>query len=183
MIAVYTTADGKEYTAEDGALLILKNPDALITDRTQADVDYLRDLQLKGYAAMTDEEKATWSSGTMKGAYNASDLNRVGVALNYLRSILADAGYLSPSAFEAKTDWTMAEIPSAEEFSRYLYYVSRVRDATKQFAETPLAPTDIGAFNYSSANDIEKILLASEYILENIRAILFFCDDLYCGEV
>lgn len=183
MITVYTTADGKAYTAGDGATIILKDLEALITDRTQTDVDYLRDLQLKGYAAMTDEEKAAWSSGTVKGAYNASDLNRVGVALNYLRSMLADLGYLSPSAFEAKTDWAMTEIPSAVEFFKYLTYVSLIRDATKQFAETPLAPADAGAFNYSGANDIEKILLASEYILENIRASWFFCDDLCCGEV
>jgi hypothetical protein len=155
----------------------------MVTDRTINDVDYWRSLQKKGYAAMTDEEKAVWNSGTMKGAYNVSDLNRVGTALNYLRESLADAGYIDRHLFVAKTDWTVTDIPTADDLSKYLTYVSRIRNATVHFPDTPLTPAGTGTLNYNNANDIEKILLASEYILENIRAIWFFCDDLYCGEV
>lgn len=155
----------------------------LVTDRTATDVEYWKALQQKGYAAMTDEEKAVWSSGTMKGAYNVSDLNRVGEALNYLRESLADAGYISRHLFVAKTDWAVTDIPKANELSEYLAYVGYIRDATVHFADTPRTPADTGTLNYNSANDIEKILLASEYILENIRAVWFYCDDLYCGEV
>lgn len=63
--------------------------DNLITDRTQADVERVKALAAKGFAAMTAAERAEWLTG-MKGAYNASDLNRVGTALNYL------AGRLGP---------------------------------------------------------------------------------------
>ena len=55
--------------------------DTLITDRTQADVDARNE----------------------KGTYNASDLNRVGAAMNYVADRLRAAGYdphISP-----KTDW------------------------------------------------------------------------------
>lgn len=37
---------------------------------------------------MTAAEQAEWLTG-MKGAYNAADLNRVGIALNYLAARLS----------------------------------------------------------------------------------------------
>ena len=155
----------------------------MVVDRTPADVEYWRSLQQKGYAAMTDEEKSLWSSGTMKGAYNISDLNRVGTALNYLRETLAGAGQIDRNSFVAKTNWALTDIPTTRDLSNYLTYVEQVRSATKHFAETPLTPVDTGTLNYSSANDIEKILIASEYILHNIQNAWFFFNDLYCGEV
>lgn len=155
----------------------------MITDRTESDVEYWRLLQKKGYAAMTDEEKAAWNSGTMKGAYNVSDLNRVGIALNYLREELADVGHISRNLFVAKTNWSKTDIPTVKDLSEYLTYVTHIRNATLQLAGTPVTPADIGTLNYSSANDIEKILLASEHILHNIQKAWYFCDDLHCGEV
>ena len=47
--------------------------DTLVTDRTQADVERVRELAAKGFAAMTAAERAEWLAG-MKGAYNAADL-------------------------------------------------------------------------------------------------------------
>ena len=155
----------------------------MVTDRTAADVERWRALDKKGYAAMTDAEKAEWNGGTMKGAYNASDLNRVGIALNYLREALADEWHISRNAFVAKTDWVATDIPTARDLSDYLDYISQIRGATKHFSSTPSVPADTGTLNYSSANDIEKILLASERMLHNIRQAWFFSDDLYCGEV
>ena len=155
----------------------------MITDRTSDDVERWRVLQQKGYAAMTTAEKAEWISGSMKGAYNASDMNRVGVALNYLRDALADETYLSRDVFVAKTDWSESDIPTVNDLSLYLSYVETIRKATVHFAETPRTPTNTRALNYRDANDIEKILLASEDILYKMRAAWFFLDDLHCGEV
>ena len=42
----------------------------LVTDRTQADVERVRELAAKGFAAMTADEQAEWLAG-MKGTYNA----------------------------------------------------------------------------------------------------------------
>ena len=155
----------------------------MVTDRTSADVERWRTLQQKGYAAMTADEKAEWISGTMKGAYNASDMNRVGVALNYLRDALADEEFMPRDAFTAKTDWKESDIPTVNDLTRYLSYVESVRSATIHFAETPRTPVNTRALNYRDANDIEKILLSSERILHNMCAAWFFLDDLYCGEV
>lgn len=85
----------------------------LITDRTEADRLYLEELNAKGWAAMTEEERFFWRSGTaealelldgvletsdglivgagdgvVRGAYNVEDMNRVETAV---QSISAQA--------------------------------------------------------------------------------------------
>ena len=65
----------------------------LITDRTQADVTHWQELHDKGWAGMTDEEKAEWNTAAMKGAYNYTDLNRVTEAMDYLNNLFAGYGY------------------------------------------------------------------------------------------
>ena len=69
--------------------------DTLVTDRTEADVSRYSELRDKGWAEMTTAEKAEWVAG-MKGAYNASDLNRVASAMAYLSQRFASAGYSVP---------------------------------------------------------------------------------------
>lgn len=68
--------------------------DDLIFDRTTADVQYALELNNKLYRgeALTTEESAAWNAG-LKGAYNASDMNRVDSAVRELGSLLAAAGY------------------------------------------------------------------------------------------
>lgn len=67
--------------------------DTLITDRTSSDVSRWSELKSKGWAGMTEAEKAEWSAG-MKGAYKYTDLNRVNEALVYLQNRLRGYGYL-----------------------------------------------------------------------------------------
>lgn len=66
--------------------------DTLITDRTQADVNRALTLSAKGWAAMTAAEKEEFEAG-MKGAYNATDLNRVNAAMEYLEARFKAMGY------------------------------------------------------------------------------------------
>ena len=98
----------------------------LITDRTAADVAAFIRLRDKGWDNMTTAEREQWTAG-MKGAYNASDLNRVCSALNYMRDILAEAGYLSGREFSLKTNWTTGEVITADFFDSYINAVETVR--------------------------------------------------------
>lgn len=66
--------------------------DTLITDRTQADVNRALALSAKGWAAMTAAEREEFAAG-MKGTYNATDLNRVNAAMEYLDTRLKAMGY------------------------------------------------------------------------------------------
>lgn len=154
----------------------------LVTDRTAADLARWLNLRNKGYARMTEAERAEWDSG-MKGAYNASDLNRVGEALNYLRDRLAEARYMLQSDFVAKTDWTESDIPAAKDVTNYLRYVSVIREALAQYATTPATPTYTGGLDYQEANDIEKILVDVDQLITNMQAHRYYCGELFCGEV
>ena len=119
--------------------------DTLIFDRTQADVDRVYALKQKiltgGLTSLTAEEKAEYMGG-MRGAYNATDLNRVGQAVSYLADRFTDL----PGELEAyreekgvaddelyhvpydpstvvvspKQNWTVADIPTNSQVQTYL---------------------------------------------------------------
>lgn len=87
--------------------------DTLITDRTQSDITRWRALHDKGWAGMTADEKAEWSAG-MKGAYNATDLNRVNEALIYLRDLFGGFGFSADIKLPVITDVTPGTIEPGE---------------------------------------------------------------------
>lgn len=154
----------------------------LITDRTLNDFSrwlYLRD---KGYANMTESEREEWGAD-MKGAYNASDLNRVGAVLNYLRDRLSAAAYLGSNAFVMRENWQKNEIPSAAEFSAYINAVAVIRGAMSQKPTTPPAPLNNGSLDYQGANNIEQILLDIDELVTNMLKARYFCGDLFSGEI
>lgn len=137
----------------------------LVTDRTQADVERVKALSAKGFAAMTAAERAEWLAG-MKGAYNAADLNRVGTALNYL------AGRLGPICgkvitWTAKTDWAVTDIATASQAETYRQQIQDIRDALAYPAGTPDAP-QMKRLTYTGANDIERILTICEELIVNV---------------
>ena len=183
-VVIYTTVDGKAYTAGDGTLLVISPPMALITDRTAADFVRWLTLRNKGYANMTEDERTEWDAGDMKGAYNPqTDMNRVGEALNYVRDRLAANGYLSALAFTAKTDWTDRDIPTPKALTEYLGYVSTVRGAFVVLPTTPSVPVYSGGLDYQEANNIEQILLDVDRLISNMLAARFYCGELYSGEI
>ena len=137
----------------------------LVTDRTQADVERARELAAKGFAAMTADERAEWLAG-MKGAYNASDLNRVGTALNYLAGRLASICGKSIT-WTAKTDWAVTDIITASQAETYRRQIQDIRDALAYPAETPDAP-QLARLTYIGANDIERILVLCEDLIVNV---------------
>lgn len=156
----------------------------LITDRTPKDVKHWEYLRDKGFLNMTDEERAEWLAGNMKGSYNKGDLNRVGEALNYLRDRLISANYITyQTNFVAKTNWTVTSIPTAADLTHYLKCVANIRDAMTQFATTPPTPADTRALNYAEANNIEQILIDVETLINNMLAARHFCGDVFAGEI
>lgn len=133
--------------------------DTLITDRTQADA-YARNN---------------------KGTYNASDLNRVGAAMNYVSDRLREAGYdphISP-----KTDWMETDWPTVDTMTRYVTDLAELRSQFTQAQTTPAVPTDVENMTWHEANDIERILHDIDALLTNISAAWFFSVELFSGEV
>lgn len=181
----------------------------LIVDRTYADAQRADALARKGWAAMSEEEKAEWLGG-LKGAYNAVDLNRVETAVGVLAETLMalpaeikdyaesfgvawDAFFELPYdpehfAVETKTDWAMTDIPSAKELERYLLNVTTLRGAL-EYATDDL-PSSMDGLTWSGANAIEKALVNLDAAISECRenrkdqidrtAAVFVPSGVYC---
>ena len=149
----------------------------VITDRTQADVDKAKTYKNKVWSALSNDEKTEWLSG-LKGAYNASDLNRVGQNINYITSQLHEYGYLAEIA--PKIDWKIADIPSEAKMAKYLSDVSLAKEA---FHGTIIIPATMNGLNYDGANNIEKLLEEVSTNISNMIAEFYYSGELYSGEV
>lgn len=133
--------------------------DTLVTDRTRADVD----------------------AGNAKGIYNASDLNRVGAAMNYVAARLREQGYdphISP-----KTDWMDGEWVTPADEAVYLGDLAELRKQFTLYETTPEVPPDLEKLNYIEANSIEQILVDIYTLLTNIAAGWLYSGEIYSGEV
>ena len=154
--------------------------DTLVTDRTEADVSRYSELRDKGWAEMTTAEKAEWVAG-MKGAYNASDLNRVASAMAYLSQRFASAGYSVPVS--SPTDWANGDIPRKDDLDTYLDDLRRIRAALAVMDTTPSAPGSMDYLTWAKANDIEKILVDVDDALGRLLLSPFYSGEIYSGEV
>ena len=133
--------------------------DTLVTARTQADVD----------------------AGNAKGTYKASDLNRVGAAMNYVAARLREQGYdphISP-----KTDWMDGEWVTPSDEAVYLGDLAELRKQFALYETTPELPPDLEKLNYIEANSIEQILVDIDALLTNIAAWWLCSGEIYSGEV
>lgn len=112
------------------------------------------------------------------GYYNASDLNRVGQALNYIREELVnDCGF--DLTWTAKTDWTVADEPNTEQMDSYIGYVEDCRSIV--LAE-PQTPESMNYLTVDKANDIEKILQNCETIIAKIRSAWIYSGQKTSGQ-
>lgn len=92
--------------------------DNLIYDRTAADVSRVIDLTRKMRSGTaSDAERTEWLEGRMKGAWNASDLNRIENWTIYLTDFLAQQGYTA-NTFLRRTAWTKADFPTRSDIDR-----------------------------------------------------------------
>lgn len=154
--------------------------DTLITDRTESDVNYAAQLAQKGWAAMSASERTAWSAG-LKGSYNAADLNRVGAAVNYVATELADIGY--SVSVNPKTDWTISDIPTIAQMQAYLDDIGAIRAALPIPSGIPSVPDSMTQLNYTKANHIERILVEIDQLVQNIIASFVPCGLPYCGQI
>lgn len=152
----------------------------LITDRTAADVEHARLLSAKGLENMTSAELEECLSG-LKGAYNASDLNRVESAVQYLVNRMFITG--NNPFVDVKTAWTNNEWVTENEATRYLHNIEVLRKAFVAPSNMPEVPQDLNDLTYQDANNIELILEMIDTIITNISKTWYYSGDIYAGEV
>lgn len=156
--------------------------DNLIFDRTQSDVDRVKQLTAALVAGTaTAAERAEFVAG-MKGAYNYTDLNRVGEAVAYLRDRLSnDAGtYVDVSP---KTDWAETDIPDQQQATQYIADIQNIRAAFLLPDGTPDAPDTLTGLTYSGANAIETILYNLNTTIDALKITLITSGEVFAGEV
>lgn len=162
----------------------------LITDRTLQDVNRVKTLSRKGTAGMTAEELEAWNAGTLKGAYNYTDLNRVNGAVNYIAGrfeeigcmVMDDGGILFSNR---KVVWESSEVPTTDDMTDYLHWVKAIRDLLSGNVDTNVywLPEDMDMIDYEDANAIERALRFVDGMIDRIKAGWYFSGELYGGEV
>ena len=111
--------------------------DTLITDRTQADVTKLKSLLSKPRAMWTNEEWSDFILAKDKGAYNATDLNRVQEAMEYLAERFRGYGYNVP---EIKRPSITEVIPGTSRLPEGYTELEYIRSTGEQYVDTLFIP-------------------------------------------
>ena len=150
----------------------------LITDRTATDVSTVIRLSQKGWANMTEEERSAYLS-SLKGSYNATDLNRVGGAVQYIANRLAEYG-VSVSV-HPKVDWSRSDFPMPDDMDAYLADIRTLRSLYE--IDLPSVPNDMEGFTWQEANNIEQILVELDFIISQISLAWFYSGEIHSGEV
>ena len=130
----------------------------LVTDRTQADVNRVKQIaeKIKNGTA-SESELAEFNSAAMKGAYNHTDLNRVTAAMDALKAKLEGYGYNVPG-YRYTEPFSEYGWPTPETMTVYLLNVSAIRAVLAVMKSTPSVPVDMERLLLQEANNIEIIL-------------------------
>lgn len=130
---------------------------------------------------ITDRTRADVANQTDKGFYNASDLNRVGAAVEYIASRFTAIGYACPVT--VKKDWLTTDAPTASQMEAYRQNIVTLRGQIAVMQFTPEAPASMAGLNYVKANNIEQILLDLDALIDKLIKSWYFSGELYAGEV
>lgn len=153
----------------------------LITDRTQSDVDRVKYLRGRVSAGTATEAEAAEYETDLKGAYNASDLNRVGAAVDYVAGRFRGQGYTVD--VDPRTNWSESDTPTEGELATYLGNVKALRRRIAVKPTTPALPTDMTGLDYKGANTIEQTLADLDELLTNAQRAWYYSGEVYAGEV
>lgn len=150
----------------------------LVSDRTLDDVQYVKQLadKIKTATATAAEEAEYLTS--LKGAYTASDLNRVESAVSFIAEELREAvpaiedyaesygaewqsvfdlGYAPDDYYvTVKTNWSRSDKPTISDQMRYTGNVKLLINALS--AIYPSIPDGLDGIGYAQANAIEEAL-------------------------
>lgn len=155
----------------------------LITDRTQADVEEakrIRNKLLEG-EPLTEEESAAYLAG-MRGAYNASDMNRVGNAVQYIADRLTAERYgvhVNP-----RIGWTMTDLVRQADWNAYLDDVRHLRGILTLLPTTPeITDAMYDGIGFIEANHIEQILMDLDFMITRIILNYVYAGEVFSGEV
>lgn len=135
-----------------------------ITDRTQSDVDLVKEIAAKARTdTWTEAEQAEWVAG-MKGALSYTDFNRIESGVLELANILG-------ASVNVKTDWSVSGYLTTSDASRWLANIEAIRSKNSGSSQLGQIPTtaSMDKLTFDIMNQIESILedietLAKTYV-------------------
>lgn len=145
-----------------------------ITDRTQSDVDRVKEIAAKARTGTwTEAEQAEWVAG-MKGALSYTDFNRIESGVLELANILG-------ASVNVKTDWSVSGYLTTSDASRWLANIESIRSknsGSSKISQTS-TPTSMDKLTFDIMNQIESIL---EDIETLAKAYVTFSGEYMTGE-
>lgn len=159
-----------------------------IFDRSLSDIERWKQLRDKGWANMSISERKEWLFESLpvpsaaKGMYTHNDLNRVESGVIEIANLFRKVGYEVPEMI-TKTNWSYQDTITKEDMVRYLSNIETIRKICVVFFNTPKTPSVDKKFDYSVANDIEKILNDTFNIANNTINTWVPSGEIISGEV
>lgn len=142
----------------------------LIYDRTQSDVDY----------ALSCRRGCIYSEQDLKGAYNISDRNRVGAAVNFLAACLWETG-TRELLINIREDWNLYDIIKRADNGKVLSSLALLK-IFLPYDRTGEIPENLDGMTYIKANNLEKALLDLYGVFERILDSWLYCGEAHASE-
>lgn len=114
------------------------------------------------------------------GYYGIEDLNRVGEAMCYIAERLRAFGF--DITVNPRTNWMLTDKMTESEANLYLINLRKIRAALAMLTTTPPTPSGAAPFNMQEANDIEKILVDVEWLLNRMPFAFRHSGSFYSGQ-
>lgn len=126
-----------------------------ITDRTQSDVNHVKEITAKARTGTwTETEQSEWLAG-MKGALNYTDFNRIESGIQELASIVG-------ASVSVRTDWTADGYMKTSDAARWLSNINSIRAKCSGSSAIADTPESMNKLDFLTMNQIEQILLDIE---------------------
>lgn len=135
-----------------------------IYDRVIGDIEKVRQYELRGYDDLIPSEKTEWKAG-LKGALNASDVNRIENNLKFL------AESLQISGLTFKTNWTYSDILVRSHQRRILNNFESIK--SKYIFEHDPGRISPPLNGYQKVNTLEKAILDMYDAYKNLEDVIF----------
>lgn len=149
----------------------------LITDRTQEDVDSAKniiDSKVKLFLELTDEDLITIERGTI----GIGTINRIGSKQEELKNKMESNGYFVKN-IKTKT-WDYSDIFGETDFLQLINNTILLKEAFFVYSDTPA--NIYLSYDYENINNLEKIIVDIEKILDYMIANFRECGTFYSGD-
>ena len=141
-----------------------------ITDRTQNDIDYAKELNRKAISGeWTIAEQTEWLKG-LKGSLSYTDFNRI-------ESGMAEIANFFNVKISTKTDWVENGFLTQSDVQRWLDNCSAIRTFHSGKGQV-LNPKMIGKIGFEDMNLMESFLSEVERISRDNQ---IYCSEPVCG--